>query len=227
MNNHSHITDGEQNTNDPFPNYEPDNPRRIPIQFQQAEARIIDMQRPSRKVRAAPPVQPPQYNGPIQGDNAHASDFIPDFIPAVDNVVAHSPNSINNDNFSNQTVSDGSRQHLMSLIPLLESYPTTNNFSSFKQIDLSYILPHNLETFMGGLIAKINDHTYPDIFADKLAPYVLYDQQLRQYRYHNINLTLPILQKLDHVASKTIPLPNPLKILKNIIQKQRSRSRSK
>ena len=227
MNNHSHITDGEQNTNDPFPNYEPNNPRKIPIQFQQAEAQILDVQRPSRKVRAMAPVQPQQDHAPIQGDDAHASDFIPDFIPAVDNVVAHSPNSINNDNFSNQTVSDGSRQHLMSLIPLLESYPTTSNFSSFKQRDLSYILPHNLETFMGGLIAKINDHTYPDIFADKLAPYVLYDQQLRQYRYHNINLTLPILQKLDHVASKTIPLPNPLKILKNIIQKQRSRSRSK
>ena len=199
--------------------------RTIPIQFPQAEAQILDVKKPSRKVKTMAPPQPQQDHAPSQGDYAQASDFIPDFANQ-DNVVANAPNSINNDNFKNQVDSDRSRQHLLSLLPLLDSYPTTNNFSNFKQRDLSYILAQNLQTFMGGLIAKINDHTYPDGFADKLAPYVLYDQSLQQYQYHNINLTLPILQKLDHVAIKTTPLPNPLKIIKNIISK-RSRSRSK
>ena len=175
---YSHVQNGKQVTTTLYADYEPNDPGKIPIQFPQAEAQILDVKKPSRKVKAMAPPQPQQDHAPSQGDDAQASDFIPDFIPAFDNVVANAPNSINNDNFKNQVDSDGSRQHLMSLLPLLDSYPTTNNFSNFKQRDLSYVLPHNLQTFMGGLIAKINDHTYPDAFADKLAPYVLYDQSL-------------------------------------------------
>lgn len=183
--------------------------KRIPVSFPEPESEMLSINKGKKKSKDTN-IKDNHNTGVAAKKPISDQDMSDQLIPADQN--------------------EGSREHLTSLIPFLESYPADNDFHkclAFNPHDPSiqaYILPSNLQTFLQGLLDSINKLTYPCDLAQRLHPYMLYDTQLGRYRTHDNNLTLQILQQLDHLSNHYSISPSPLQKLKNMI---RSRSSSK